>query len=137
MWTPIIVIIVILLAIVANIKDSLSPKPKIRKSKKKKEDYRGHHYVPNEIDRKLGKLFESRYFTNQEIDAVRSLSIVNTPKGKAICFFMKKGGQNYIPLLPSIEDKHSLGEAPDIRKLSIIKFHKEGDGITLRIDIDD
>ena len=137
MWTPIIVIIVIILAIVANIKDSISPKPKIRKSKKKKEDSRGHHYVPNEIDRKLGQLIESRYFTNQEIDAVRSLLIVKTPKGKAICFFMKKGGQSYISLLPSIEGKHNLGEAPDIRKLSIITFHKEGDGITLRIDIDD
>ena len=50
---------------------------------------------------------------------------------------MKKGGQTYISLLPSIEGKHNLGEAPDIRKLSIITFHKEGDGITLRIDIDD
>ena len=137
MWTPIIVIIVIILAIVASFKDSLSAKPKIRKSKKKKEDYRGHHYVPNEIDRKLGKMFESRYLTNQEIDSVRSLLIVNSKKGKAICFFMKKGGQTYISLLPSIEGKHNLGEAPDIRKLSIITFHKEGDGITLRIDIDD
>ena len=137
MWTPIIVIIVIILAIVASFKDSLSAKPKIRKSKKKKEDYRGHHYVPNEIDRKLGKLFESRYLTNQEIDSVRSLLIVNSKKGKEICFFMKKGGQTYIPLLPSIEDKHSLGEAPDLKKLSIIRFHKEGEGISLRIDIDD
>lgn len=77
---------------------------------------------------------ESRNFNEAEIAAVRSNSVVNSQYGKSVCFFMKGGGQTYIPVSNQGADP-ALGSSIDLTTAKLVKLHREGDGNILRVEL--
>lgn len=77
---------------------------------------------------------ESRNFTSDEIQAVRSNTVVNSQYGKSVCFFMKRGGQTYIPMSNHGSDA-ALGSSIDMHNAKLVTLHREGDGNILRVEI--
>ena len=75
-----------------------------------------------------------RAFNAEEIAAVRSNSVVNSQYGKSVCFFMKGGGQTYIPLSKQGADVE-LGSSIDMSAAKLVKLHREGDGDILRVEL--
>ena len=76
----------------------------------------------------------SRNFTNDEIQAVRSNTVVNSQYGKSVCFFMKRGGQIYIPM-SNRGDGAALGSSIDMNSAKLVTLHRDGDGNILRVEI--
>lgn len=79
-------------------------------------------------------LVESRNFNPAEIAAVRSNSVVSSQYGKSVCFFLKGGGQSYIPLSTQGNDAE-LGSSIDMTTAKLVKLHREGDGTILRVEL--
>lgn len=77
---------------------------------------------------------ESRNFNEAEIAAVRSNSVVNSQYGKSVCFFMRGGGQTYIPVSNQGADP-ALGSSIDLTTAKLVKLHREGDGNILRVEL--
>lgn len=75
-----------------------------------------------------------RTFNAAEIAAVRSNSVVNSQYGKSVCFFMKGGGQTYIPLSNQGADA-ALGSSIDMNTAKVVTLHREGDGDILRVEL--
>lgn len=75
---------------------------------------------------------ESRPFSTQEIDAVKSAVIVASDFGNSVCFFMKAGGQTFIPL--SITAKKGVGESVDLRNAKILTLTKSGEADIIRVE---
>ena len=80
------------------------------------------------------KVVESRKFNDDEIQAVRSNTVVNSKYGKSVCFFMKRGGQTYIPMSNQGDDA-ALGSSIDMSNAKLVTLHREGDGNILRVEI--
>lgn len=83
---------------------------------------------------KSWKVVESRKFSNDEINAVRSNTVVNNQYGKSVCFFMKRGGQTYIPMSNQGAEA-ALGSSIDMNNAKLITLHREGEGNILRVEI--
>ena len=77
---------------------------------------------------------ESRNFSSDEIQAVRSNTVVISQYGKSVCFFMKRGGQTYIPMSNRGSDA-ALGSSIDMNNAKLVTLHREGDGNILRVEI--
>lgn len=75
-----------------------------------------------------------RSFNEAEINAVRSNSVVNSQYGKSVCFFMKGGGQTYIPLSKQGKDAE-LGSSIDMTAAKLVTLHRDGDGNILRVEL--
>ena len=75
-----------------------------------------------------------RAFNADEIAAVRSNSVVNSNFGKSVCFFMKGGGQTYIPLSKQGADA-PLGSSIDMSTAKLVTLHRQGDGNILRVEL--
>ena len=73
-----------------------------------------------------------RAFNADEIAAVRSNSVVNSQYGKSVCFFLKGGGQSYIPVSKQGADP-ALGSSIDLTTAKLVTLHREGDGDILRV----
>ena len=70
----------------------------------------------------------SRPFTPEEITAVNSAEVVASQYGNSVCFFMKGGGQTYIPL--SEQSKLAVGDELDLKTAKLITLsRKENDDI--------
>lgn len=80
------------------------------------------------------QVVESRNFSNEEINAVRSNTVVNSQYGKSVCFFMKRGGQTYIPMSNQSAEA-ALGSSIDMNNAKLITLHREGEGNILRVEI--
>lgn len=80
------------------------------------------------------KVVNSRKFTSDEIAAVRSNTVVNSQYGKSVCFFMKGGGQTYIPMSNRGTDM-ALGSSIDMSNATLVTLHKEGEGNIMRVEI--
>ena len=80
------------------------------------------------------QVVESRNFNADEISAVRSTSVVNSQYGKSVCFFMKGGGQYYIPVSNQGADP-ALGSSIDMNAAKLVKLHREGDGNIVRVEL--
>ena len=80
------------------------------------------------------KVVESRKFNDDEIQAVRSNTVVNSQYGKSVCFFMKRGGQTYIPI-SNRGNNAALGSSIDMNSAKLVTLHREGDGNILRVEI--
>ena len=74
----------------------------------------------------------SRAFEEAEINAVNKAVVVDSTYGKSVCFFMKNGGQTYIPL--STESSYQLGEEVDLKTAKIITLGKEGESDIQRVE---
>ena len=75
-----------------------------------------------------------RAFNQDEINAVRSNSVVNSQYGKSVCFFLKGGGQSYIPVSKQGADP-ALGSSIDLTTAKLVTLHREGDGDILRVEL--
>lgn len=74
-----------------------------------------------------------RNFSAEEINAVDSNVVVSSNYGLSVCFFMKSGGQTFIPL--STDATVGLGESVDLQKASLITLSKQGESDIIRVSI--
>ena len=74
-----------------------------------------------------------RNFSAEEINAVDSNVVVSSNYGLSVCFFMKSGGQTFIPL--SNDATVGLGESVDLQKASLITLGKPGESDIIRVSI--
>ena len=73
----------------------------------------------------------TRNFTQEEIDAVKSASVVDSQYGLSVCFILWSGGQSYIPL--DQNSTKSVGDTVDLSKAQLITLGREGDDDIMRI----
>jgi len=66
----------------------------------------------------------SRDFDAEEIAAVDRAEVVASEYGNSVCFFMKSGGQTYIPL--SNTSNLSVGDKVDLTKAQLLTLHRDG-----------
>jgi hypothetical protein len=74
-----------------------------------------------------------RNFSQEEINAVDNTVVVSSNYGLSVCFFMKSGGQTFIPL--SNDATVGLGESVDLQKASLITLSKQGESDIIRVSI--
>lgn len=74
---------------------------------------------------------EERNFTEEEANAVTNAIVVANQYGKSVCFYMKAGGQSYIPLTKDSEI--GVGESVSIDDLQILTLSRVGDEDIIRV----
>ena len=74
---------------------------------------------------------EERPFTDEEINAVQNAVVVANQYGNSVCFYMKVGGQSYIPL--THDSEIGVGESVDVRNLQLLTLAREGDCDIMRV----
>ena len=74
----------------------------------------------------------SRLFTQEEIDGVSSATVVDSQYGMSVCFFMKSGGQTFIPL--SNTSSLGLGDAVDLKTAKLLTLAREGEADIYRVE---
>ena len=75
----------------------------------------------------------SRSFTQDEINAVDHATVVDSQYGNSVCFFMKGGGQTFIPL--STNSTLGIGDDVDLSKASLLTLERAGDADIYRVEI--
>lgn len=75
----------------------------------------------------------TRNFTQEEIDAVQSASVVDSQYGLSVCFILRSGGQSYIPL--DQNSTKSVGDSIDLSKAQLLTLGREGDNDIMRVSI--
>lgn len=75
----------------------------------------------------------NRPFTQEEIDAVERVQIVASTYGNSACFFMKGGGQCYIPM--SRDASKGVGETFDMKDARLLTLERDGDDPITRVVI--
>ncbi len=73
-----------------------------------------------------------RAFTADEIDAVDHAEVVDSQYGNSVCFFMKSGGQTFIPL--STNSALGIGDAVDLTKAKVLTLERPGDADIYRVE---
>ena len=73
----------------------------------------------------------TRNFTQEEIDAVKSASVVDSQYGLSVCFILRSGGQSYIPL--DQNSAKSVGDPIDLSKAQLLTLGREGDADIMRV----
>lgn len=74
---------------------------------------------------------ESRVFTNDEIAAVQSATVVDSQYGQSVCFLMVSGGQTYIPL--DQNSSKATGDTIDLSKAELLTLSKQGEADIYRV----
>jgi len=74
----------------------------------------------------------SRKFEADEIAAVKKAQVVASEYGNSVCFYMKSGGQTYIPL--STQSDLTVGDTVDLTAAKILTLHRDGSEDITRID---
>ena len=75
----------------------------------------------------------SRAFSQEEINAVNNASVVDSQYGLSVCFFMKSGGQSFIPL--SSTSSLGVGDNVDLSTARLLTLSREGDADIFRVEI--
>lgn len=73
----------------------------------------------------------SRSFNSEEIAAINRAEVVSSQYGNSVCFFLKEGGQTYIPL--SNDSELTVGDTVDLSSASLLTLEKEGESDILRV----
>ena len=73
-----------------------------------------------------------RAFSVEEVAAVSSAVVVNSNYGLSVCFFMKSGGQTFIPL--SNTSSLGVGEVVDLNNASLVTLEKQGEADIVRVE---
>lgn len=73
----------------------------------------------------------TRKFDQEEINAVKKAEVVSSEYGNSVCFFMKAGGQTYIPL--SIDSSLSVGDSVDMKSAELLTLHRDGSNDIVRV----
>jgi hypothetical protein len=76
-------------------------------------------------------LKSSRSFEAEEIAAVSKAEVVASQYGNSVCFFMKAGGQTYIPL--STDSTLTVGDSVDLSKAELLTLGKDGESDINRV----
>ena len=74
----------------------------------------------------------SRSFSQDEIDTVDHATVVDSQYGNSVCFFMKSGGQTFIPL--STNSALGLGDEVDLSKAQLLTLQRPGDADIYRVE---
>lgn len=74
----------------------------------------------------------SRVFTAEEIAAVENATVVDSQYGSSVCFFMKGGGQTYIPL--SNTSSLSVGDTVNLASAKLLTLGREGEADIYRVE---
>ena len=74
----------------------------------------------------------SKAFSQEEIDMVDHATVVDSQYGNSVCFFMKRGGQTFIPL--STNSSLSVGDDVDLSKAQLLTLHRDGDADIYRVE---
>ena len=72
-----------------------------------------------------------RDFSSEEIAAVDKAEVVESQYGLSVCFFMKSGGQTYVPL-----DQNSslgIGSIVDLTKAQLVTLERPGEQDIYRV----
>lgn len=73
-----------------------------------------------------------RNFSDEEKAEVASATVVSSQYGSSVCFFMKAGGQKYIPL--SNTSKAQVGQPIDLGNAQLITLGKAGEEDIVRVE---
>lgn len=76
---------------------------------------------------------ETKSFTSEEIALVDKAEVVESNYGLSVCFFMKAGGQSYIPL--DQNSSAAIGEQIDLTKAQVVTLEKKGEKDIFRVRI--
>lgn len=72
-----------------------------------------------------------RAFELEEIASVNKAEVVSSQYGNSVCFFMKSGGQSYIPL--SNDSTLAVGDTVDLSKAQLLTLEKDGESDIIRV----
>ena len=78
------------------------------------------------------EVVSSRNFNDEEKAAVLRAEVVPSQYGNSVCFFMRGGGQTYIPL--SNTSTLTPGDSVDLSKAKLLTLHRDGQGNINRIE---
>lgn len=73
----------------------------------------------------------SRNFTEEEVNAVSSATVVASEYGNSVCFNMKAGGMTFIPL--SNASTKGIGESVDLKEAKLLTLEKQGKADIVRV----
>ena len=76
---------------------------------------------------------DSRGFNAEELSMIQRAEVVPSEYGNSVCFFMKSGGQTYIPL--ANQSSLTPGDSVDLEKAKLLTLHRDGSADITRIDI--
>ena len=76
---------------------------------------------------------DSRGFNAEEKAMITRAEVVPSEYGNSVCFFMKSGGQTYIPL--SNQSTLGIGDEVDLNAAKLLTLHRDGSADITRIDI--
>ena len=76
---------------------------------------------------------DCRNFTSEEIAAVERAEIVASQYGNSVCFFMKEGGQCYIPL--DRDSTLGVGASVDLHATKLKTLSQQGEDDIMRVSI--
>lgn len=74
-----------------------------------------------------------RNFSEEEKNAVVKAEVVPSQYGSSVCFFMKSGGQTYIPL--SSDATVGVGEVINLNNAELVTLEKAGEADITRVSI--
>jgi hypothetical protein len=74
---------------------------------------------------------ETKQFSQEEIDLVDRAEVVDSQYGQSVCFFMKAGGQTYIPL--DQNSSKATGDTVDLSQASLVTLSKQGEADIYRV----
>ena len=72
-------------------------------------------------------------FKAEEIALVDKAEVVESQYGLSVCFFMKAGGQSYIPL--DQNSSAAIGDTVDLAKAKVVTLSKQGENDIFRVRI--
>jgi hypothetical protein len=76
---------------------------------------------------------KTRGFNAEEQAMIDRAEVVASEYGNSVCFFMKGGGQSYIPL--SRDSSLTVGDSVDITKAQLLTLHRDGSEDITRVHI--
>ena len=74
---------------------------------------------------------ETRFFSGEEVAAVEKAEVVESQYGLSVCFFMKQGGQTYVPL--DQNSGLSTGDLVDLTKAELVTLQRPGESDIYRV----
>lgn len=74
---------------------------------------------------------ETKKFSSEEIALVDKAEVVDSQYGQSVCFFMKSGGQTYIPL--DQNSSKATGDTVDLSQASLVTLSKQGEADIYRV----
>lgn len=76
-------------------------------------------------------LKSSRKFEAEEVAAVSKAEVVASQFGNSVCFFLKGGGQSYIPL--SNDSNLTVGDTVNLNSAELLTLEKDGESDIVRV----